>query len=132
MTTQKRLLAIIEMGGYTGLLPLFERHGYRVDVEHSQRKARNYLKKTVPELILAEYHYQRDFRDRSSNLETLMSVLQRHPQTRLIALYLPENEERMRQFREQFPLFAALPFPVTAEQIETLLKQLEQEYATVT
>lgn len=50
-----RLLAIIELGGYPNLLPLYQRLGFEVDVVNSQRKARSYLKKTIPDVIVAEY-----------------------------------------------------------------------------
>ncbi len=39
----KRLLAIVELGGYPNLLPLYQLLGYQVDVVNSQRKARAYL-----------------------------------------------------------------------------------------
>ena len=74
-----QLLAIVELGGYPNLIPLYRKLGFSVEVVNSQRKARGLLKKSLPDVIVAEYIFQSDFRDRTSNLETLMAVLQRHP-----------------------------------------------------
>lgn len=81
--TPRRLLAIVELGGYPNLLPLYQKLGFKADWVTSQRKARNYLKQQQPDLVVAEYNYQTDFRDRSSNLETLAAVLQRYPEVKL-------------------------------------------------
>jgi len=117
----KRLLAIIELGGYPNLLPLYQELGYAVDVLNSQRKARSYLKKTVPDVIVAEYNAQSDFRDRSSNLETLMAILQKQPQVKLLVFHLPEHTERFERFRAQHPVDAAIAFPVTLDKVRQAL-----------
>ena len=118
-----RLLAIIELGGYPNLLPLYQRLGFDVDVVNSQRKARSYLKKTIPDVIVAEYIFQSDFRDRTSNLETLMAVLQRHPQVKVVVFYLPEQAEKLAILEGRFALFAKVPLPVTAESVERELRR---------
>ena len=61
------------MGGYPNFIPLYKSLGFEVHVENSMRKARSYLKKTTPDVIVAEYNFQSQFRDRTSNLETLMA-----------------------------------------------------------
>jgi len=119
-----RLLAIIELGGYPNLTPLYQSLGYTVDVVNSQRKARSYLKKTVPDVIVAEYNAQSDFRDRSSNLETLMAILQKQPQVKLLVFYLPDHAQRFEKFRALHPVDAAIAFPVTPEKVEASLAGL--------
>ena len=115
------LLAIVELGGYPNLLPLYQRLGFDVDVVGSQRKARSFLKKKLPDVIVAEYIFQSDFRDRTSNLETLMAVLQRHPGVRVVVFYLPEQAEKLALLESRFPLFAKIPFPVTPDRVEAVL-----------
>jgi len=119
-----RLLSIVELGGYPNLIPLYQSLGFQVDVVNSQRKARSYLKKTVPDLIVAEYNAQSDFRDRSSNLETLMAILQKLPQVKLLVFHLPEHADRFARFREQHPVDAAVVFPVTEEKVREALQAL--------
>ncbi|MGD2082633.1 MAG: hypothetical protein PVF91_06690 [Chromatiales bacterium] len=121
-----RLLAIVELGGYPNLFPLYERLGFRAEVVTSQRKARNYLKTTVPEVIVAEYNFQSDFRDRTSNLETLMAALQKHPQVRVVVFYQPEHAHKLESLESRFPVFRAIPFPVTAEAVEEALTSSRQ------
>jgi DNA-binding NtrC family response regulator len=118
------LLAIVELGGYPNLLPLYQRLGFQVEVVNSQRKARSVLKSRVPDVVVAEYIFQSDFRDRTSNLETLMAVLQRHPQVKVVVFYLPEQAPKLAILAERFPLFATIPLPVTLAQVETVLAPL--------
>jgi hypothetical protein len=119
-----RLLAIIELGGYPNLLPLYQRLGFDVEVVNSQRKARSLLKRDVPDVIVAEYIFQSDFRDRTSNLETLMAVLQRHPGVKVVVFYLPEQAEKLALLEARFPLFAKIPLPLTADKVEAVLRPL--------
>lgn len=118
-----RLLGIIELGGYPNFLPLYRRLGLDVELVNSQRKAQAALKRQLPDLIVAEYNFQSDFRDRTSNLETLMARLQRHPEVRVICLYQPEHRAKLDLLAARFPVFAALPLPVDEAAMETALRR---------
>lgn len=118
-----RLLAIIELGGYPNLLPLYRRLGFDTEVVNSQRKAQATLKRRLPDVIVTEYNFQSDFRDRTSNLETLMGYLQRHPGVKVIAFYQPEFLPKFEAMTARFPLFAALPLPVTEAAVEEVLRR---------
>ncbi|MGD8956871.1 MAG: hypothetical protein PVJ03_06005 [Chromatiaceae bacterium] len=120
---QRRLLSIIELGGYPNLQPLYQQLGFSVEVVNSQRKARSLLKKDVPDVIVAEYIFQSDFRDRTSNLESLMAVLQRHPEVKLVVFYLPEQAEKLALLEARFPLFAKIALPLTAQDVEAVLRR---------
>ena len=123
-----RLLAIVELGGYPNLLPLYRRLGFEVDVVQSQRKARSYLKTSKPDVIVAEYNFQTDFRDRTSNLETLMAVLQKHATAKLVVFYVPQHAEKFAQFRARWDVFAAIPFPVAEADVEVVLQRALNAY----
>lgn len=122
VTGQRQLLSIIEQGGYPNFAPLYQDLGYQVTVLNSQRKARNYLKKQVPDVIVCEYNFQTDFRDRTSNLETLLAILQKLPQVRLVVFYMPEHESKFNLVRERFGIYAGIAFPVD----EQILRQALQ------
>lgn len=127
MSRRPRLLAIMELGGYPNLLPLYKRLGFETDVVNSQRKAQSYLKKRIPEVIVAEYNFQSDFRDRTSNLESLMARLQRHPRVRVIVFFQDEFRHKLDNLLSRFPVFEAISFPVEAEKVEIALRRaLEQ------
>lgn len=119
---QKSLLAIIEMGGYPNFVPIYQSSGYQVTVLNSQRKARNFLKNQQPDVVVCEYNFQTDFRDRTSNLESLMASLQKMPETRVIVFYLPEHIEKLNQVRQRFAVHATLPFPVDEKLLTESLK----------
>ena len=118
----KQLLVIVELGGYPNLLPVYQQLGYQVHMVTSQRKARSWLKKNTPDVIVAEYNYQTDFRDRSSNLETLMAIMQKHPEIKLLVFYLPQHAERFEEFYSRHPVWAAVEFPITPEKVQSVLK----------
>jgi DNA-binding NtrC family response regulator len=117
-----RLLAIVELGGYPNFTVLYQRLGIAATFVNSQRKAQAYLKKQVPDLVVAEYNFQSDFRDRTSNLESLMAVLQRHPQVQVILFYQAEHAPKLELLRARFPVAAALPFPIGPTALEETLR----------
>ena len=119
-----RLLAIVELGGYGNFTELYRRLGFAATFVNSQRKAQAYLKRQLPHLIVAEYNFQSDFRDRSSNLETLMARLQRHPEVRVVVFYQPEHDAKLAQLRSRFPVAAVLPFPVEPRALEAALVEI--------
>ena len=119
----QRLLGIVELGGYPNFTPLYRRLGFDAELVSSQRKAQAALKKRLPDIIVAEYNFQSDFRDRPSNLETLMARLQRHPEVRLICIYQPEYNHKLDAMLARFPVFAALPLPVDEAAMEDVLRR---------
>jgi DNA-binding NtrC family response regulator len=120
---QRRLLGIVELGGYPNFTPLYRRLGFDVELVGSQRKAQAALKRRLPHIIVAEYNFQSDFRDRTSNLETLMARLQRHPEVRVIAIYQPDHKHKLDSLLQRFPLFETLPLPVSEAAMETALRR---------
>ena len=122
-----RLLAIIEMGGYPNFMPLYQSMGFTVEVVNSMRKARAALKKEAPDVVVAEYNFQSQFRDRTSNLETLMAVLQKHGGARVIAFYEKETRHKLDQLTERFPLHATLTYPVQEEALRDALAPVARE-----
>ena len=119
-----KLLAIYEMGGYPNFLPLYHALGFSVQVVNSIRKARSLLKKEVPDVIVAEYNFQSQFRDRTSNLETLMAILQKYGETKVIAFYDGEMAHKLALFQQSFPLYATLAFPVQEQELQDALQSV--------
>ena len=122
------LLSIVELGGYPNFAPVYQAAGYDVEMVTSMRKAMSLLKKKTPRVIVAEYNYQRDFRDRTSNLETLFSYLQRVPEVRLIVFYEPKHKPQLDSVLETFSVQASvhdtLPFPIDRENLKQSLQNL--------
>ena len=122
----KDLLAVIELGGYPNFASLYESLGFTVHTEASMRNAVRALKKITPAVVVAEFNFQSDFRDRTSSLETLMSVLQRLPECKVVVFYEQEFAHQLRRFTDQHPVHAILPFPID----ETALKQALQQVSS--
>jgi len=108
----KLLLSIIELGGYPNFTPLYRELGYEVAVETRMRKAISFLKRRTPDVIVAEFNFQSDFRDRTSSLESLLAVVQRTPGIRVIVLYEKEYLPQFDVLRARLPVHHALAFPV--------------------
>ena len=117
------LLAILELGGYPNLIPVYRRLGFAAEVVTSQRKALAYLKKRLPDVIVAEYNFQSDFRDRTSNLETLMARLQRNPEVKVIVFFQKEHQPKLDNLLSRFPLFETIPVPVEPTRVESALRR---------
>lgn len=123
-TGEKLLLSIIELGGYPDFTPLYQRLGYAVERQTSMRKVLQFLKKNTPAVIVAEFNYQSDFRDRTSSLESMMAVVQRLPDVRVIVFYDKEQAHQLARLEARFLLAAKLAFPVAEAMVEETLVKL--------
>jgi len=119
-----KLLNIVEIGGYPNFSKLYKMLSIEVVVVDSMRKALKQLKKNTPDIILAEFNFQSDFRDRSSNLESLMAVLQRHPTLPLIVFYDKQHQVVFDKFCARFDNIHAIAFPVKEAQMKTCLEKI--------
>lgn len=121
-------MSIIELGGYPNFTPLYEALGYEVVIETRMRKAIGFLKQRKPDVIVAEFNFQSDFRDRTSSLESLLAVVQRLPATRVIVFYDREFTPQFDKLRAHLPVHAAIAFPVNADTLRETLLQQQVEY----
>ena len=116
------LLSIVELGGYPNLSSLYRTAGYEVVTANSMRKALALMKKHPPNVIVAEFNYQSDFRDRTSNLESLLATLQtRCPGAKLIVFFEKEQEKHLERLLARFPVLATLSFPIDQAQLSDIL-----------
>jgi hypothetical protein len=118
----KTLLAIVELGGYPNFASLYQAAGYQVVEQISMRKALSYLKHSGPAVIVAEFNFQPAFRDRTSNLESMLAVAQGLPETTVIVFYDPVYGDQLEKLRARFPNFKALPYPVDARRLQSYLR----------
>jgi len=115
------LLSIIEIGAYPNLTPLYEKAGYTVFIERSMRKALSQARRLKPAVIVAEFNFQSDFRDRTSSLESLQAVIQTLPDTKIIVFYDKEQAHQFDRLRQRFPVHAALTYPINTVQLDAAL-----------
>ena len=121
MSARKSLLSIVELGGYPNFTSLYEQAGYRVQTVTTARKAISWLKKNRVDVIVAEFNFQSDFRDRTSSLESILATVQKYPDTRLIALYDKEQKHQLARLQAVFPDILPLEFPVEEQALRALL-----------
>jgi DNA-binding NarL/FixJ family response regulator len=117
----KRLLSLIELGGYPDFRPLYERLGYEVITEFSARRALARLREFTPDVIVADF-YKRYFHDRVSNLESVLALKSRLQHIRIIVIYEPIHQSDIDLLRHRCPIDAALPLPVTESALQAALK----------
>jgi hypothetical protein len=118
------LLSIIELGGYPNFGPLYEQAGFEVAVERRMRKAMTTIKKLRPAVIVAEFNFQSDFRDRTSSLEPMMSVVQRLPDTRVIVFYEKEYQHQFDRLLAVHRFHRTFCFPIPANELADCVRQL--------
>jgi len=121
---RKLLLSIIELGGYPNFTPLYESLGYEVVVATRMRKALGFLNKRQPDVIIAEFNFQSDFRDRTSSLESLLAAVQRLPNTRVLVFYEQEFTLQFEKLRTRLPVYQALLFPIEESTLRDCLQAM--------
>jgi len=122
----KKLLSVIELGGYPNFSPIYESLGYEVSTENSVRNAIRTLKKLQPDVVVAEFNFQSDFRDRTSNLESLLSTMQWLDSCKLVVFFEKEYQHQLVKLEAQYILHASLAFPIEAEALTQALTQISQ------
>ena len=117
---KKRLLCVIEAGGYGNLQPLLESLGFEIAIETSARRAMSRLKSWQPDVVVADF-YKRYFHDRVSNLESLLALATRNPATRIIMLYDPFHASDLELLKQRHRIDAALSLPLSTSAFQEAL-----------
>jgi hypothetical protein len=121
MTDQPSLLAVVEFLAHNRLRTLYETTGFQVHSEFAVRKAISWLRKHRPTVVVADFYFQPDFRDRVSNLESLLATLQSMPEVRTVVLYDPAHQAALDKVRQRFRIDFALPMPIQDDTLKEAL-----------
>ncbi len=121
------LLSIVEIGGYPDFTPLYESLGYQVMKTETVRKAVKLIRQYKPAVMVAEFNFQSDFRDRTSSLETLLSSTQGVTDASMIVFYEKEFGPQYQRFLQSFDVAASLTFPVDEAQLRNALQLISQK-----
>jgi len=122
MSTPPRLLMLNAFIGTAGYKKLYQELGYSVVTEWSERKAISLLRKSPPAVIVADFYHQTDFRDRLSNLESLLATAQSAPGTRILVFYETAHQDVLDKVRARLRIDAALTLPVQEDRLRTTLQ----------
>lgn len=122
------LLSIVEIGGYPNFRALYEQAGFEVITETRMRKAMSAIKKRKPAVIVAEFNFQSDFRDRTSSLESMMSVAERLPETRVIVFYEKEYAHQFERLLAVHSFHRTFSFPVPEDALAACVAELAQTW----
>jgi DNA segregation ATPase FtsK/SpoIIIE-like protein len=122
MSTQATLLMVNAFIGTAGYKKLYQELGYTVVTEWSERKAISLLRKTPPAVIVADFFHQADFRDRLSNLESLLATAQSAPATRILVFYEAAHQDVLDKVSARLRIDAALTLPVEEARLRTILQ----------
>jgi len=123
---EKQLLAVIELGGYPNFTPLYESLGFKVTMANSVRNAMRTLKQIKPQVVVAEFNFQSDFRDRTSSLESLLSTIQRLDNCEVIVFYEKEYAHQLEKLTVQYSMHTMLPFPIEEDELKNALRAMLQ------
>jgi len=106
------LLMVNAFIGTANFKKLYQELGYAVVTEWSERKAIALVRKMPPAVIVADFFHQTDFRDRLSNLESLLATAQASPETRIMVFYEPAHQTVLDKVAARLRIDAALTLPV--------------------
>ncbi len=121
------LLAVTELGGYPDFTSLYENCGYQVVKTESIRKAVKLIRQHKPSVMVAEFNFQSDFRDRTSSLETLLSSSQGVVDSQMIVFYEKESELQYQRFLQSFTVSASLTFPIDETELQLALEHISKK-----
>lgn len=122
MSAPARLLMVNAFIGTAGYKKLYQELGYAVVSEWSERKAIALLRKSPPAVIVADFYHQTDFRDRLSNLESLLAAAQSSPATRILLFYEAAHQAVLDKVGARLRIDAALPLPVDEDRLRATLQ----------
>lgn len=119
------LYSIVESPGHPDLSELCRRLDIRRVVLASMRKAISELKRTAPDLVVADfiYGYGNNYAGVNiSNLDVFLYSLQKYaPAARVIVLADKCERQYVDKLNDIVPLHAVLTYPVDESQLEPLL-----------
>lgn len=121
---EKVLLAIVEQGGYPDFTGLYKEQGYSVTTVKTVRKANAFLKHHAVDVLVAEFNFQTDFRDRTSSLESILASVQHQQDIKVIILVDKDNTERFKRVSSRFPIHSTLTFPVDEDMLRESVRTL--------
>ena len=120
----QRLLFFVDEGGFEDFTPVFLNLGFEVDFEDSQRKAVKLAKKNTYQVLVAEFSFNPEFRDRVSNIESLLATFESHsPSAKVIVLYDEIDQMQFNQLKQRYQIDHALSFPVEQSTIESCINE---------
>lgn len=112
MSTPPNLLMVNAFIGTANFKKLYQDLGYAVVTEWTERKAISLVRKSPPAVIVADFFHQADFRDRLSNLESLLATAQASPRTKILVFYEPAHQAALDKVRARLRIDAAMTMPV--------------------
>jgi DNA-binding NtrC family response regulator len=126
---QPVLMSIIELGGYPDFTNLYQSLGFQVVIMPSMRKAIKYIKHNRIDIIVAEFNFQSDFRDRSSQLETLMASIAQVPDVEVIVFYDLEQSHQLNKVTGYFNFLEILSYPVDVQRLKLVLEGVKTRFS---
>lgn len=121
MSAPPSLLMVNAFIGTAGYKKLYQELGFTVVAEWSERKAISLLRKTPPAVIVADFYHQTDFRDRLSNLESLLATAQGAPNTRILVFYEAAHQAVLDKVSARLRIDAAFALPVQEDRLRATL-----------
>jgi hypothetical protein len=121
MSSLPSLLVVNAFIGTAGYKKLYQELGYAVVTEWSERRAISLVRKNPPAVIVADFYHQSDFRDRLSNLESLLAAVQSAPTTRILVFYETAHQAVLDKVSARLRIDAAFTLPVQEDRLRATL-----------
>ena len=121
MNARPLLMMVNAFIGTASYKKLYQQLGFDVVIEYTERKAISLIKKTSPAVIVADFFHQANFRDRLSNLESLLASAQRTPTTRILVFYDPAHQAMLDKVRQRMRIDVAMTIPVNETELANTL-----------
>ncbi len=124
--TRPAILFINEYGIYPELITALREAGYPLTVEHLMRNAIKHIRKHKPAIVVAEFAHESHFRDRVSNLESMLAQVERGGMvTRTVVFYEPDKQPYLDRVKAMFTIDRCLRLPLDGEALVAAIESLD-------
>lgn len=121
----KKVLFINEYGFYPELIKGLQSAAYDLTVEHHMRKAIAFIKRQQPDVVVAEFHHEAQFRDRVSNLESMLAQVQSSAKPiRTVVFYDLADQIYLDRLQSMYSLDALLQQPFQLSELMLAIDNL--------
>ncbi len=119
------ILMINEYGIYPEFISAIRDAGYPLTVEHLMRNAIKRMKRQAPAVIVAEFAHESHFRDRVSNLESMLAQVERSPvRPKTLVFYDAAKRSYLDRLLRMFTIDQCLEMPLDGKTLVAAIDAL--------
>ncbi len=125
MSDKKSILLVNDYGIYPELTKLLYQSNHCLTTQQLMRKAIKQVKKNQPDLLILEFFHEPQFRDRVSNIESILAQVETNKKTsKTLVLFYPGHESWLQQLEKIYRINDSVPNNINTSVILSKVESL--------